>query len=135
MAVRQILLLGSPRIEHDGQRITIGRRKALALLAYLVTTRDTFSREALAAMFWTDAELSRGLAYLRTTLWTLNQALGDDWAVVEEDTLRFNIDAGIIDDVSRFKHLLTENTPEALNEAWILYRNDFLAGFTLPDTP
>jgi DNA-binding SARP family transcriptional activator/predicted ATPase len=132
MASRRILLFGTARVEEDGHWIQIGRRKAVALLAYLVVTRQAFTREALASLFWTDAEPSRGLAYLRTTLWTLNQALGEDWAVIEQDAIAYNPAAGITDDVSEFraKIALHEETHAAA-----LYRGDFLSGFNLPDSP
>ncbi len=40
---------------------------ALALLAYLAVTRQSHSRESLAALFWPDYDQSRAHAYLRRT--------------------------------------------------------------------
>jgi predicted ATPase/DNA-binding SARP family transcriptional activator len=134
MTSRRILLLGAPRVERDGHWVQIGRRKAVGLLAYLTVTRTVFTREALAELFWADAELSRGLAYLRTTLWTLNQALGDDWAQIEQDTVAFNPASGIWDDVSTFRALAGERNEQHLSEGVALYRGDFLAGFNLIDS-
>ena len=56
-----IYLLGPPRIELDGDEVHIGRRKALALLAYLAVERrrrsadasaSVHSRDALATLLW-----------------------------------------------------------------------------------
>jgi len=100
MEPRRILLLGTPRIEHNRSLVQIERRKATALLAYLVVTRQPHSRETLAALFWGDYDHSSAYAYLRNTLWTLNKALGEDWAVIEGETVAFNPEAGIEDDVT-----------------------------------
>ncbi len=135
MSTRRILLLGTPRVEADQGRVQIGRRKALGLLAYLLVTRQPVTREALAGMFWADSDLSRGLAYLRTTLWTLNQALGEDWALLEDDTVRYNTGAGIADDLQLFETLCADDDVAAWQQAVGLYRDDFMAGFSLPDSP
>jgi hypothetical protein len=53
-----LYLLGPPGVEIDGRDIRIGRRKALALLAYLAVTRQSHTRDALAtpsALRWETA--------------------------------------------------------------------------------
>ncbi|HUM71743.1 MAG TPA: hypothetical protein PLK31_23195, partial [Chloroflexota bacterium] len=50
----QIKLFGSPRFTLAGQRLNLSRRKSIALLAYLVVTRQPQSREALTALLWPD---------------------------------------------------------------------------------
>ena len=45
-----VYLLGLPRVEHEGQPIELKRRKATALLAYLVVTGRPHSRDALASL-------------------------------------------------------------------------------------
>lgn len=135
MTNRKILLLGVPRLERDRALIPVERRKAVALLAYLVVTRQTIARETLAGMFWPEANSARALAYLRTTLWTLNTALGDDWVDTEGTLVRFNAESGIFDDVSIFKGLIAQNDPARLTEAAALWRADFMSGFHLPDAP
>lgn len=129
----KILLLGTPRVEHNRSMVPIDRRKAIGVLAYLVVHRETVSRETLAAMFWPDSD--KALAYLRTTLWTLNNALPENWAIAEGGTLRFNDAADVEDDVTRFYELLRTATPESLRQAVELYRDDFMTGFSLPDAP
>ncbi|MBC7869890.1 MAG: hypothetical protein H7Y09_03555, partial [Chitinophagaceae bacterium] len=149
MESRRILLLGTPRIEHNRSLVQIERRKATALLAYLVITRQPHSRETLSALFWGDYDHSRAYAYLRNTLWTLNKALGEDWALIEGETVAFNPEAGIEDDVSQFVALLASAKEvdlqsnndlacaacDGLTRAVALVRGDFMAGFTLKDAP
>ena len=80
-------LFGSPHIERDGQSVAIGRRKSMAMLAYLGVSGQGQSREALAAMFWPDLDQSRAFAYLRQALWSLNEALGEGWVAANRDSV------------------------------------------------
>lgn len=147
MFTRRILLLGTPRVERDGALVTIERRKSVGLLAYLAVTKQTVSRERLAALFWPDAEPSSAFAYLRTTLWALNKALGEDWALTEPGAVAFNRDANLWLDVEHFTALTLQPAPdyhaqenalraysESLRQAAALYRDDFMAGFSIPDS-
>lgn len=143
----RILLLGSPRIEQDGAALNLERRKALALLAYLALAEQPQARESLAALFWPDYEQARAAAYLRNTLWTISRTLGEGWAIVEGDSVRFNAEAngpnvGLYVDALHFQQLLRAakqaeslSRMAALSEAAALYRADFMAGFALPDAP
>ena len=69
-------LLGSPRVELDGEEVHISRRKVVALLAYLAVTGRSHQRDALATLLWPEHSASR--ANLRYTLSTLNRELGGD---------------------------------------------------------
>ncbi|MDX1995471.1 MAG: BTAD domain-containing putative transcriptional regulator [bacterium] len=135
MSTRQVLLLGSPRIEENRHLVQLERRKAFGLLAYLIVNRQFQAREALAALFWPDYDASRASAYLRNTLWTLNKGLGEDWAIMEGETVAFNGESGIRVDLIHFLNLLNEGDAEALTEAVGLVRGEFMAGFTLRDSP
>lgn len=137
-----VFLLGPPRVELAGTAIDLSRRKAMALLAYLLVTRQPHSREALAALFWPEADQSRAFAYLRTTLWTLNAALGDEWIAAERDTVDISAGGDLWVDVRQFHALVSgasaadpAESCAALSQAAGLYRDDFLAGFTLADCP
>ena len=137
----KLFFLGPPRIELDGAPVDVNRRKASALLAYLAVSGQPHSREALAALFWPDADASRAFAYLRTTLWTINSALGEGWLIVEGDTVRLPPQDGVWIDVTAFQAQVSampddiDERQDALEAAAALYRDDFLAGFTLPDCP
>lgn len=148
MSIRSLQLLGTPRLESDGAAINPGRRKALALLAYLAVTREMHTREALSALLLPDHDRARAYAYLRNMLWAINTALGADWAVVEADAVGFNPDSGITIDTIHFDERIAGWLPAgeidpasrpdriaALMAAASLYRGDFMAGFSLPDAP
>jgi DNA-binding SARP family transcriptional activator len=82
-----IFLLGLPRIELNGQPVTVDTRKAVALLAYLSVTRQTHSREALAALLWPEYDQSHVYAALRRTLSALNKAIGGVNLDIERETI------------------------------------------------
>jgi predicted ATPase/DNA-binding SARP family transcriptional activator len=126
----------------DGQIVSIKRRKALALLIYLAITRQPHSRETLATFFWPDTEQSRAFAYLRTTLWTLRKSIDDDLLETEQDNVSLSEDVELWMDTAEFEYLVeasadisSEERVNQLTHAVELFQDDFLAGFTLPDTP
>jgi predicted ATPase/DNA-binding SARP family transcriptional activator len=141
-------LLGPPQIELDGAPVEVDTRKAIALLAYLAVTGQAHSREALAALLWPEYDAERAYANLRRTLWALNKALGKTWLDTEGDTVGLARPSRMQLDLRDFEQHLAEcrthGHPEAevctaclapLTEATALYRGDFLAGFTLRDSP
>ena len=70
-------LLGPPRVELDGDPVSLDRQKAIALLAYLAITGESHRRDALVNLLWPELDSTRGRAALRRTLFALRQALGD----------------------------------------------------------
>ena len=145
MAGLGVFLFGRPRVERDGVPVTVARRKALALLAYLVVTRQAHGRDALVALLWPELDGEHGRAVLRSTLADLSQAIGKGALAVEGDQVACQTPPLQVD-VARFHDLLAQvadhNDPlsrmcddclAALSEAVELYRADFLAGFTLAD--
>jgi DNA-binding SARP family transcriptional activator len=50
----RLFLLGSIRAEVDDQPIQVDTRKALAVLAYLVTEGRPIARDSLAGLLWPD---------------------------------------------------------------------------------
>src|SRR5687768_13554125 len=101
MNQRHLYLFGAPRLVAKGSRIALPRKKALALLAYLAATDTFHTRESLAALLWGDSGEQSANAYLRNALWTLNKALGADWAEAEGGTIGINPDA-IHTDIAEF---------------------------------
>jgi predicted ATPase/DNA-binding SARP family transcriptional activator len=143
----RLFLLGPPRIERDDQIVEVDTRKAIALIAYLAVTRQRHRRDALAALFWPDYEQNRAYANLRRTLWALNKADVGELLDISAETLGLRRTPELWVDLDRFEsrlaecrthgHLETEVCPacaEPLTEATDLYRDDFLAGFTLRDS-
>jgi DNA-binding SARP family transcriptional activator len=148
MADLRLRLLGAPRLERSGKPLKVGRRKAMALLAYLALTGEAHRREALAALLWPDYGEAEAHAYLRQALWALKRALGPEHIEAEREAVSLvrNVDLKL--DVDEFRRLLVtcqahghpaqEVCPACLvtlGQAMALYRDDFLAGFTLPDAP
>ncbi len=156
MSSLKLLLLGPPRLEREHVPVDLERRKAFALLAYLAVTGEVQPREALATMLWPDHDERQAYAYLRRALWTLKQALGAQHIAIgrEHIGLASRLDPlsgsgqDFWTDVAHFRRLgancATHGHPASevcssclplLAEAVALYRADFMAGFTLPDSP
>lgn len=145
MSDLRVFLLGAPLVERHSEAIHIGRRKSLALLAYLTVTGEAHRRDALAALLWPELDRARGLASLRRCLVSLSKIMGKH---LESDrtTIGLRPGEGFWSDVGQFtaasKRLpgrasageagLAEQLDE-LEAATRLYRDDFLAGFSLPD--
>ncbi len=133
----EIALLGAPRLTLDGKAVETDRRKAIGLLAYLAVESGAHSRASLAALLWPDYPQASALAYLRRTLWELNQVLGEGWVEAgrEDVTLARTPDLAL--DCARFQSALEEASaaPAALEAAIALYRGEFLEGLAIADTP
>lgn len=144
----RIYFLGSPRIEEAGEAIHLDTRKALALLAYLAMAGPVHSRDSLALLFWPESDASNARAALRRTLSTLNTAIDgagldtdrESIAMTASDRLWFDVVAfrSLIDAVDAHDHppgRLCADCAARLEEANRLYAGDFMAGFTLRDSP
>jgi predicted ATPase/DNA-binding SARP family transcriptional activator len=133
----------------------------VALLAYLAITGESHSRDTLATLLWPEQDQSRARAGLRAALATLKKALGEGWLDLDRESagLSPEVASSTSDpssapererwlDVAEFRGRLAEcrthDHPEEqvcpdclsiLAEAAELYRDDFLAGFTLRDSP
>jgi len=147
MAMVALHLLGAPWLEVDGAEVHVGRRKAMALLAYLAVTRRSHTRDALAALLWPDLETSSARGELRRHLSLLNQLLGGAGMEGDRETVRLNLDLGLWLDVAAFRaqlgacaghgHPVTEVCPDCvalLEGAVALYTDPFMVGFTLEDS-
>jgi DNA-binding SARP family transcriptional activator len=147
MAQLKLFVLGQPRLERDGGPIELNLRKALALLVYLAVSSQPHSRDALATMLWPESDGREGRARLRRTLHRLNQAIGDDILDSGSEAIRLHPATDIWLDSAAFRQHVTAGLSAAppdvvapdrlahLNAAVALYIDDFLAGFTLPDSP
>jgi DNA-binding SARP family transcriptional activator len=152
MSSLKLLLLGPPRLERDNLPVELERRKALALLAYLAVTSEPQSRDALATLLWPGKDETQAHAYLRRALFTLKQALRTKQIEIGRERIALASNSEGLSafwlDVEHFRRLLsncaTHGHPpnkvcpaclSPLAEAVALYRADFMAGFTLPDSP
>jgi predicted ATPase/DNA-binding SARP family transcriptional activator len=135
-------------MERDGVPVRADTRKATALIAYLAVTGKVQRREALAALLWPEYAPGRAHANLRRTLWALNKAAGKEWVASDQEAVSLKRKSGFWLDVEAFRGHLAEchthghaesdicsacRTP--LTAAVELYRDDFLVGFTLRDSP
>ncbi|MCB9078872.1 MAG: AAA family ATPase [Anaerolineaceae bacterium] len=143
-----LYFLGTPRIERDDEIISLSHHKALALLAYLAVTRQRHTRQALAALLWPDYDPADARAEVRRMIWVLNKSLGPGWLEVDRQTIMLEPQPDLWMDVDDFRdraeasrnhvHLTGEHCPDCLQSlmaAVALARGDFLAGFTLADSP
>jgi ABC-type oligopeptide transport system substrate-binding subunit/DNA-binding SARP family transcriptional activator len=143
-----LFLLGPPRVELDETPVEIDRRKAVALVAYLAVTGHEHSRDTLATLLWPDYDQARARGALRRTLSVLNKALGSVWLAVDRETIALKRSPNLWTDVEEFRqqvaacqehnHAPTDLCAECLSslaQAVTLYHDDFLAGFTLRDSP
>src|SRR5688572_5789448 len=120
----------------------------MALLVYLAVSGQARSRDGLATFFWPELDQQRGRAYLRRDLAALNTSLPGNRLIADREMVELNREAGLWLDTEQFQRLLVAcqvhgHTPEIvcaeciplLTEAVALYTGDFLAGFTLRDSP
>jgi predicted ATPase/DNA-binding SARP family transcriptional activator/uncharacterized protein HemY len=144
----RLLLLGTPRLEKDDTPFKLSRRKAFALLAYLAVQGGYHTREALAALFWPESDTQLAYSYLRRELAVLNKELDGSWLRSDRESIELVGGDDFWLDVDHFRRLLAacgthghppdEVCPECmplLSDAVALYRDDFMTGFSLPDSP
>jgi predicted ATPase/DNA-binding SARP family transcriptional activator len=143
MANLALFLLGPPRIELGDVQLKLDRYKATALLAYLAMNPGVCSRNTLAGLLWPNYDQSRARAALRRILVSLNEAGLGPWLEVERESIRIKAVPDLWLDVAQFRHNLArcQNSDQEddctflLAEAATLYRADFMAGFSLRDSP
>jgi predicted ATPase/DNA-binding SARP family transcriptional activator len=144
----RLFLLGTPRIEHDGQTVPLRRTKALALLTYLALTRQAQDRTALLALLWPEFDDASARNNLRRELSLLKAALDVEILAVDRLQVIWNPQVDLWVDVLAFQAQIAvyrghKHAPgdacatciEALMSAVRLYGDDFAAGFSLPDSP
>jgi len=141
-----IYLFGPPEVWLGDQPVSFPSRKALALTAYLSVTSDPHTRDFLAALLWPESSPSRAKASLRQVIWTLTSIGLTDWLEIDRESVA--IVPGYYMDTEIFRDLVNsgqshEHPPNQvcseclprLQEAVKLYRDDFLQGFSLRDSP
>src|SRR5271155_5644424 len=133
MAQLRLALLGPPVVLRDGVPVTFDTRKAIALLALLGVTGREHSREQLADLLWPEADSAKGRASLRRTLSVTAAAMGAGLTITRAAvTLELSV---VQVDVRDFETLIARPDAASLEQAAALYRDDFLAGFTVRGCP
>jgi DNA-binding SARP family transcriptional activator/predicted ATPase len=126
----RLLLLGPPRLERGDRILQVDTRKATALLAYLALSGERPSRDWLAAFLWPDSDERRAKAALRRTLSALKRAVGGEALFASREVIALQDDA-VWCDVFAFRQAVAAGS---LTAAVDLYRDDFMAGFSLRDS-
>ena len=128
-----LALLGPPVVKRDGAPVTFDTRKATALLALLAVTGREHSRDQLADLLWPEADSIKGRASLRRTLSVTAAAMGDG-LIISRAAVALSPTMVRVD-VREFEALIARPDAASLERAVQLYRDDFLAGFTLRGCP
>lgn len=148
MSKLTLFFLGPPRLLREDGAVEPDTRKAVALLAFLAITREVYSRDSLAALLYPEYDDTHARGALRRTLSSLHKALGGEHLKISREQVELPESPYIWVDVQRFEVLIAQverhshNDPEhcpecitKLEAAVELYRGDFLAGFSLRDSP
>jgi predicted ATPase/DNA-binding SARP family transcriptional activator len=144
----ELFTLGPPILRLDGNIINLPRRKALAILVYLIYNRQSRQREELATLFWPEASQDEAYAYLRQVLWEIKKVLGSGWLLADRESVGVNPARDIWLDADEFHHQLSVTRGhghpaslvcvkclDPLSRLAELYQGDFLTGFSLRDSP
>ncbi len=113
------------------------RRKSEALLIYLAVTGRPHTRDTLATLIAGETDDSRARQQLRNTLVELYDQVGD-YLIVEQQMIAFARSRPHRIDVAEFEAALADATDaddRPLRRAMALYRDEFLAGFTVTGAP
>ena len=140
-------LFGAPQVAYGGHAVSLRLQKELALLIYLAVTSRPQTRMALATLLWPEQDQPSALAALRRTLYQLKVDVGASLLEVTSHLVRLHPSVALWLDTREFSdatHLCAAHThpPDApyascvttLEAAVGLYRDDFLSGFSLPDS-
>ncbi|HWR45952.1 AAA family ATPase [Sporomusa sp.] len=121
------VLLGSPEIYWNGKRLFFPFSKIEALLYYLLVKKNS-SREELAALLWQDMDDTAARKNLRNTLYLLKKMTAEELILTpSRANVLLNTDAvSISTDIQEFNEVSQE-------ESLVLYRGDFLEGFSCKD--
>lgn len=143
----RLFFLGPPQIERSALPVEVDTRKAIALLAYLAHTREPQTRERLAGLLYPDYDDAHARGALRRTLSSLRHAIGDDRLATDRGWIGLRPGSDLWLDVDQFRAHLAECRTHRHGEAAVcpaclasleaavaLYRDDFLAGFSLRDS-
>lgn len=148
MGQLSLRLFGSPQVEYSGRRIPMRLHKETALLIYLAERPRAPTRLALAALLWPELDQPSALAALRRTLYQLKADSGENLLDATAQSVRLRPDVVVWCDTQQFlaatrlcrEHAHPPDAPTAacvaaMTDGMGLYRDDFLAGFSLPDSP
>lgn len=129
-----INLLGTPKIYLDDQvQLRFRTRKAQALIMYLAVTNRSWSRDALATLFWPNTDDASARKNLRDILPLLRRRFGE-YLLIEEDNIGLNPMRQFKCDVTQFSAVMEEQLAtvdiSSLAKTLDLYQGEFLEGYS-----
>ena len=119
----RLRLVGEITAEVDGERRPLPPGRPRALLAWLALRPGPQPRTAAASVFWPDVLDDSARASLRSALWTLRRALGEDAIVATRDRVGLQPDTWV--DVHEAERLRADGRAD---EALALCDGPFLPG-------
>lgn len=123
-----LLLLGPPRLRHDGALVDLPLARWTALLAYLARGGGWVRREVLAALFWPEHDDHGASLNLRQTLQTIVRSPAG--VALEREPTRVRWAGGC--DAEAFDALVRAQDWGSVVRA---YGGAFLDGLDVPDVP
>ncbi|MCA9963545.1 MAG: tetratricopeptide repeat protein [Anaerolineales bacterium] len=131
----RIKLLGGLHIEYETGEVSevMKSNKGCGLLAYLLVTNASQSREVLADLLWDANSTTQSLQSLRTLLSRLRQALPE--LEVSRKQVRFRLETAVSLDYLELIAGLKSDDPNQIAAVLPLYRGDLLAGFYVENAP
>lgn len=131
---RQYKLFGSIEITDNDRPSPAGNSaKGCALIAYLIVTNQTQSREHIADLLWEATTTIQSLKNLRSLLPRIRKWIPE--LVIGRKTLAFQPRPETFVDLYQLEVGLESVDCSQLDQALRLYSGDLLAGFYLPDAP
>src|SRR5436305_6186917 len=129
MTLLRIRLFGGlSAIDHRGNALSIGNRKARALIIYLALTGDRGSIAQAGELIFGSPDEAAVCALVRDVQYAL-RFLPPDIVLEDSDSIRFNFD-NVTVDTQRFDQLVDAESINAICEAADIYRGNLLDGFT-----
>ena len=132
MTAFSLRTFGFPEIHGDASPIKLNLRKGLALLIYLAEARGAVARDVLATLLWPESPGETARARLRRMLHRVELTLGQHVFESDRTSVRWAPAVELKVDAHLFESACDGG---AFEQACLLYRSDFLAGFSLPDCP
>lgn len=130
-----ICILGPPHLALNDQPIIIKRAQIRALLYCLAAQAEPVGRDHLTFLFWPDIEDAKARRHLTQLISHMRRALPDPTLLLttkEHVQLDFS---HVFSDAVEFERLADMGDISSLRQAFDLYQDMLLSGFSLPGHP
>ncbi|MCV3206967.1 alpha/beta fold hydrolase [Mesorhizobium sp. YC-39] len=126
----ELRLLGFPEFRLNGRPVELALRKAAALLIYLAEAGRPVAREVAATLLWPETDEEAARARLRRTLYKIRIAFGSEVIAATGGSLSLHRALSVEVDSRVFEQTCNVGPLDAAAD---IYKDDYLAGFSLPD--